>query len=81
VLDAASNSHGPTSWPKKTQAADDAIPFRDLAKLAFPKKTVLSLAAASGRSPSAVKYWLSGRHEPPGRAIRIVLGEIIRRIP
>jgi hypothetical protein len=71
---------GSTSWPQKSHGANRGISFRDIATLAFPHKTVRALVDLTGRSESTVKYWLSGKHEPPASAVYAVLGEIIRKL-
>lgn len=57
--------------------------FRDVAKLAYPLKTIEALGAAiekSGRSASrsSIKYWLKDEHGPPAWVLAIVFAEIMR---
>lgn len=72
-----SNSRGSTSWPKKNDPP--RIVFRDLAKFAFPFKTLEALGHVTGASRSTIKYWLNGKHEPDAGVLAIVMAEIMRR--
>lgn len=74
-----SNSARPISWPKDLRPQEQRISFRDLAKFAFPFKTIEALGDLTGASRSAIKYWLSGDHEPPAYALGVILSEIMRR--
>lgn len=74
------NSARPISWPQNIRADEPRISFRDLAKLAFPIKTIEALGALTGASRSSIKYWLAGTHEPPASVLAIVVGEIMRRL-
>ncbi len=72
-----SNLSGSTSWPQKTTT--QPIVFRDLAKLAFPHKTIEALGHITGASRSTIKYWLNGKHGPDADVLAIVMAEIMRR--
>lgn len=66
------------SWPKKT----DTLPlaFGDLARFAYPIKTLEMLGCATGAPRSTVKAWLNSTHNPPFSVMAIVMAEIMRRL-
>lgn len=55
------------------------ISFRDLALMAFPKKTEANLAFATGYDPRTCRRWLADDTEPPAEALGAVLAEIMKR--
>lgn len=55
------------------------ITFRDLAKLAWPKKTESALADVSGKDPRTCRRWLADGNEPPADVLGAVLCEIMKR--
>ncbi len=55
------------------------ISFRDLALMAFPKKTEANLAYATGYDPRTCRRWLADDTEPPAEALGAVLAEIMKR--
>lgn len=73
-----SNRRGPASWPKKT----DPLPlaFGDVARFAFPIKTLEMLGFATGAGRSTIKCWLNGTHAASDRALAICTAEIMRRL-
>lgn len=73
-----SNSQRPRSWPQKIEP--QPIVFRDVARLAYPHKTIAALGHVTGRSRSTIKYWLSGEHEAPAWVLAMVMAEIMRRL-
>ena len=62
-----------------TRINGERIRFRDLALLAWPKKTEANLAFISGYDPRTCRRWLADDSEPPAEALGIVLAEIMRR--
>jgi hypothetical protein len=59
--------------------------FRDLAKLAYPFKTVAALGDVTARAGepagrTTIKDWLRGKHAPPHWVLAIVTSEIMRRL-
>lgn len=68
----------PGSWPKKS----DPLPlgFGDLARFAFPVKTIAALGAKTGAGRSTVKAWLNGTHHPPFEVLAICHAEINLRL-
>jgi hypothetical protein len=63
--------------PKKTLGKK--ILFRDLARLASPRKTEQFLAAKTGSDPRSARRWLRGERAPAG-AVYAVLADIFARI-
>lgn len=55
------------------------IAFRDLATLAWPKKTEFHLADKTGADPRTCRRWLTGENDAQGNALSVVLCEIMRR--
>jgi hypothetical protein len=51
--------------------------FGDVARTLWPQKTAFELAALTGASVRACKYWLAGERSPSAAAIRAVLNEIL----
>lgn len=76
----ASNFEGRKSEPKKIRPVDGRISFRDLAKLAAPRKTVAFLVERLACDRSTAKRHLSGRSRVPGTAVYAVLADIFSRI-
>lgn len=64
---------------KKMQPAGKRISFRDLAKLASPRKTEHFLAEKTGSDPRSARRWLRGERAPAG-AVYAVLADIFSRI-
>lgn len=73
-----SNKARPASWPKKTTIP--AVAFGDLARFAFPVKTIEALGHVTGAGRSTIKCWLNGTHEPPSKALAACTAEIMRRL-
>lgn len=64
---------------KKIRPVDRRISFRDLAKLASPRKTEQFLAAKTGSDRRSARRWLRGDRAPAG-AVYAVLADIFARI-
>jgi hypothetical protein len=62
-----------------TRINGDRIRFRDLAFMAWPKKTEANLAFVTGYDPRTCRRWLADDTEPPAEALSAVLVEIMRR--
>lgn len=75
-----SNLRGLKYEPKKIRPVDRRISFRDLARLAAPRKTVAFLVERLDCSPATAKRHLSGRSRVPGAAVYVVLADIFSRI-
>lgn len=75
-----SNFRGLIFEPKKNRVGEQRIPFRDLAKLAAPRKTVAFLVEQADCDPSTAKRWLSGQSPASGKAVRIVFANIMARL-
>lgn len=73
-----SNRRRPTSGPKNIPIPP--IAFGDLARFAFPVKTIEALGAVTGAGRTTIKTWLNGSHQPPFSVLAIVMGEIMRRL-
>lgn len=65
--------------PKKIRAVDKRISFRDLARLASPRKTEQFLADKTGSDPRSARRWLRGERAP-AEAVYAVLADIFARI-
>jgi hypothetical protein len=66
--------------PPKSLSARDRISFRDLARVAAPRKTKEFLVARTGCDDSTAKRWLRGKSRVPGQAVYAVLADIFTRI-
>jgi hypothetical protein len=77
---AASNLGRGKYAPKKIPPPRERISFRDLAKVAAPKKTREFLSAHTGCDDSTAKRWLSGKSRAPAGAVYAVLADIFARI-
>lgn len=75
-----SNLRGRKFEPKKICPVDRRISFRDLAKIAAPRKTVQFLVERLACDRSTAKRHLSGRSRVPGTAVYVVLADIFSRI-
>lgn len=75
---ARSNKIRSGSWPKKSDPPP--IAFRDIARFAYPIKTIEALGHVTGAGRSTVKAWLNGTHQPPASALAICTAEIMRRL-
>lgn len=64
---------------KKIRPSGKRISFRDLAKLASPRKTEQFLADKTGSDPRSARRWLRGDRAPAG-AVYAVLADIFSRI-
>lgn len=64
---------------KKIPVRGKRISFRDLAKLASPRKTEQFLAEKTGSDPRSARRWLRGERAPAG-AVYAVLSDIFSRI-
>lgn len=62
-----------------TRINGQRIHFRDLAFMAWPKKTEANLAFVTGYDPRTCRRWLADDTEPPAEALSAVLVEIMRR--
>ena len=62
-----------------TRINGDRIHFRDLALMAWPRKTESHLAHLTGADPRTCRRWLADDNEPPAEVLGFVLGEIMRR--
>lgn len=76
----SSNRRGLIYEPKKFQPVDRRISFRELAKLAQPRKTVEYLAERASCDRSTAKRWLSGKSPASGRAVTAVFADIASRL-
>jgi uracil-DNA glycosylase len=75
-----SNVQGRKNAPQKIRSISERISFRDLARLAFPRKTAATLADLTSSDLSTCKRWLANRQRRPQVALVVVLGEIMRRL-
>lgn len=73
-----SNKAQPGSWPKKTEVPP--LGFGDLARFAYPVKTLEMLGCATGAPRSTIKAWLNGTNGVPGWVLAITTAEIMRRL-
>ena len=73
-----SNPPRPTSRPKFIDP--QPVAFGDLARFAYPLKTIEALGHITGAGRSTIKDWLNGSHSPPHWALAIVLAEVMRRL-
>jgi hypothetical protein len=55
------------------------IHFRELALMAWPKKTEANLAFHTHYDPRTCRRWLADDTEPPADALGVVLAEIMQR--
>lgn len=81
VLPAAglrSNKRRPISGPQKTTLLPMA--FGDIARFAFPIKTLEMLGCVTGAGRSTIKRWLNGECEPPAYVLALCTAEIMRRL-
>lgn len=62
-----------------TKINGERIHFRELAIMAFPKKTEANLAFMARVDPRTVRRWLADDTEPPADVLGIILAEIMRR--
>ena len=75
-----SNRGGLKYEPKNIRHVDRRISFRDLAKLASPRKTIEFLVERADCDRSTAKRWLSGRSPASGRAVNVVFADIMSRL-
>jgi hypothetical protein len=75
-----SNFSGRKAAPGKSLLPRDRISFRDLARVAAPRKTKEFLVARTGCDDSTAKRWLRGKSRVPGQAVYAVLADIFTRI-
>lgn len=73
-----SNRRSPKSRTQKIEP--QAVVFRDLVRVAFPRKPVAALGHLCGASRSTIHCWLNGEHHPPDTVLALVLAEIMRRL-
>ena len=73
-----SNPISPRTRTKNIQALP--LVFADVARLAYPIKTLESLGAVTGCSRSALATYLNGQRDAPAWVLAIVLGEVMRRL-
>lgn len=64
---------------KKVPGLERRISFRELAKLASPRKTEQFLASKTGSDPRSARRWLRGERAPAA-AVYAVLADIFSRI-
>lgn len=64
---------------KNIRSADRRISFRDLARLAAPRKTEQFLAERTGSDPRSCRRWLRGERAPAS-AVYAVVADIFARI-
>ena len=76
---AASNFGTDKYVRQNIRPVDRRISFRDLAKLASPRKTEHFLAAKTGSDRRSARRWLRGERAPAG-AVYAVLADIFARI-
>lgn len=60
------------------QPVERGISFRDLARMAWPHKTEIHLAAILHCDVRTAKRWLADDSEPPADAAMVVINEITR---
>lgn len=75
---ARSNRVRATSGPKKTDPP--ALAFGDLARFAYPVKTIEALGHVTGAGRTTIKTWLRGTHNPPFAVLAHCTAEIMRRL-
>lgn len=63
---------------KEMREPQRGISFRDLARMAWPTKTEIHLAAVTGFDVRTCKRWLADGSEPPAHAAMHVINEITR---
>lgn len=73
-----SNRRRPISGPQKTTPLP--LGFGDLARFAFPIKTLEMLGCATGAGRSTIKRWLNGECEPPAYVLALCTVEIMKRL-
>jgi hypothetical protein len=66
--------------PRNSLPPRDRISFRNLARIAAPRKTKEFLVARTGCDDSTAKRWLRGKSRVPGQAVYAVLADIFARI-
>jgi hypothetical protein len=76
---AASNFDTDKYVRKNIRAVGKRISFRDLAKLASPRKTEQFLAEKTGSDARSARRWLRGERAPAG-AVYAILADIFSRI-
>lgn len=76
---AASNFRRGKNATQKIRGDEERIHFRDLARLAFKRKTSAILASLLETDVRTAKRWLSRESRAPDHAVTLVLGEIMRR--
>lgn len=64
---------------KNIRSVDRRISFRDLARLAAPRKTEHFLAEKTGSDPRSARRWLRGERAP-ANAVYAVMADIFSRI-
>jgi hypothetical protein len=77
---APSNLRGGKFAPKKIELPKQRISFRDLARLAAPRKTREFLSERTGCDDSTAKRWLSGKSRVSGAAVCAVLADVLSRV-
>lgn len=75
-----SNRGGLKYEPKNIRPVDRRISFRELAKLAAPRKTIDFLVERAACDRSTAKRWLAGRSPASGRAVVAVVADIMSRL-
>lgn len=65
---------------KNIRPVDRRISFRDLARLAVPRKTEQFLVERTGCDASTARRWLSGYSRAPASAVYAVCADIFSRI-
>lgn len=75
-----SNRGGLIYEPKNIRPVDRRISFRDLARLAAPRKTVQFLVERAECDPSTAKRWLAGKSPASGKAVGAVVADIMSRL-
>lgn len=73
-----SNRRRPISGPQKIPALP--LGFGQIARFAYPIKTLEMLGCATGAGRSTVKRWLNGECEPPAYVLALCTAEIMRRL-
>ena len=73
-----SNKRRPVSGPQKIPLLP--LAFGQLARFAYPVKTLAALGHVSGAGRTTIKNWLNGTHEPPAFVLALCTAEIMRRL-
>lgn len=81
VRERGSISHSEASFTDKIEGqASGKKFFGELACFIWPIKPEWELHIRTGASDRMARWWIDGTHPPNARAVRAILGEILKRL-